>query len=102
MDKPKGLNPLYRKVEQYVKDRGITQEDIIRYNLGYCDSGIYSNRIIIPSYDRDNRLNYFIRSVFDEEKFKYKNPISKNVTIFENQINWKEPITLTEGVFDGK
>ena len=41
------------------------------------------------------------RSVFDEEKFKYKNPpISKNVTIFENQINWKEPITLTEGVFD--
>ena len=26
--------------------------------------------------------------------------ISKNVTIFENQINWKEPITLTEGVFD--
>ena len=102
LDKPKGLNPLYRKVEQYVKDRGITQEDIIRYNLGYCDSGIYSNRIIIPSYDRDNRLNYFIaRSVFDEEKFKYKNPpISKNVTIFENQINWNEPITLCEGVFD--
>ena len=29
LDKPKGLNPLYRKVEQYVKDRGITQEDII-------------------------------------------------------------------------
>ena len=102
LDIPKGLNPLYRKVKQYVEDRGITQEDIIRYNLGYCDSGIYSNRIIIPSYDRDNRLNYFIaRSVFDEEKFKYKNPpISKNVTIFENQINWKEPITLTEGVFD--
>ncbi len=102
LDKPKGLNPLYRKVEQYVKNRGITQEDIIRYNLGYCDSGIYSNRIIIPSYDRDNRLNYFIaRSVYDEEKFKYKNPpISKNVTIFENQINWNEPITLCEGVFD--
>ena len=102
LDKPKGLNPLYRKVEQYVKDRGITQEDIIRYNLGYCDSGIYSNRIIIPSYDRDNRLNYFIaRSVFSEEKFKYKNPpVSKNVTMFENQINWQKPITLCEGVFD--
>ena len=50
----------------------------------------------------DNRLNYFIaRSVYDEEKFKYKNPpVSKNVTIFENQINWDEPIVLTEGVFD--
>ena len=102
LDIPKGINPLYRKVEQYVKNRGITKEDIIRYNIGYCDGGIYNNRIIIPSYDVDNRLNYFIaRSVYEEEKFKYKNPpVSKNVTIFENQINWKEPITLTEGVFD--
>jgi DNA primase len=100
--KPKGLNPLYRKVVQYAKDRGLTKEDIIRYNIGYCDTGMYSNRIIIPSYDGDNRLNYFIaRSVFSEEKFKYKNPpVSKNVTIFENQINWNEPITLCEGVFD--
>ena len=100
--KPKGLNPLYKKVVQYAKDRGITKEDIIRYNIGYCDGGIYTNRIIIPSYDVDNRLNYFIaRSVFTEEKFKYKNPpVSKNVTIFENQVNWKKPITLCEGVFD--
>ena len=99
---PKGLNPLYRKVMEYVKERGITKEDIIRYNIGYCDGGHYSNRIIIPSYDIDNRLNYFIaRSVYNEEKYKYKNPpVSKNVTIFENQINWEEPITLCEGVFD--
>jgi len=102
LTKPKGLNPLYKKVVQYAKDRGITKEDIIRYNIGYCDSGIYTNRIIIPSYDVDGRLNYFIaRSVYVEEKFKYKNPpVSKNVTIFENQINWKQPITLCEGVFD--
>ena len=102
LTKPKGLNPLYKKVVQYAKDRGITKEDIIRYNIGYCDGGIYTNRIIIPSYDVDNRLNYFIaRSVFAEEKFKYKNPpVSKNVTIFENQVNWKKPITLCEGVFD--
>ena len=99
---PKGLSPLYRKAIQYAKDREITKEDIIRYNIGYCDGGIYNNRIIIPSYDSDNILNYFIaRSVFVEEKFKYKNPpVSKNVTMFENQINWNEPITLCEGVFD--
>lgn len=102
LEKPKGINPLYRKVLQYATDRGITKEDIIRYNIGYCDGGMYSNRIIIPSYDGDNRLNYFIaRSVFSDEKFKYKNPpVSKNVTVFENQINWEEPITLCEGVFD--
>lgn len=100
---PKGkINPVYRKALQYAKERGITKDDIRRYNIGYCDSGHYANRIIIPSYDSDNRLNYFIaRSVFAEEKFKYKNPpVSKNVIIFENQINWNEPITLVEGVFD--
>jgi DNA primase len=102
LKKPKGLNTLYKKVVQYAKDRDISKEDIIKYNIGYCDGGIYNNRIIIPSYNSDGRLNYFIaRSVFTEEKFKYKNPpVSKNVTIFENQINWKKPITLTEGVFD--
>jgi len=100
---PKGkINPVYRKALQYAKERGITKDDIRRYNIGYCDSGHYANRIIIPSYDSDNRLNYFIaRSVFAEEKFKYKNPpVSKDVIMFENQINWKEPITLVEGVFD--
>ena len=99
---PKGINPLFGKVKEYARKRGISEGDIKRYNIGYCDSGHYANRIIIPSYDRDNRLNYFIaRSVFDEEKFKYKNPpVSKNVIMFENQINWNEPITLVEGVFD--
>jgi DNA primase len=99
---PKGLNPTYKKAKHYADSRGITTEDIIRYNIGYVDSGIYSGRIIIPSYDFNNKLNYFIaRSVFEEEKFKYKNPpVSKNVIMFENQINWNEPITLVEGVFD--
>ena len=99
---PKGINPLFGKVKEYARKRGISEGDIKRYNIGYCDSGHYANRIIIPSYDNNNRLNYFIaRSVFDEEKFKYKNPpVSKNVIMFENQINWNEPITLVEGVFD--
>jgi DNA primase len=100
---PEGkINPAYRKALKYAEDRCITKEDITKYNIGYCDGGMYSNRIIIPSYDLDNRLNYFIaRSVHPEEKFKYKNPpVSKNVIMFENQINWNEPITLVEGVFD--
>lgn len=99
---PKGINPTFRKVKHYADIRGITKEDIIRYNIGYCDSGLYNGRIIIPSYDSDNKLNYFIaRSVFEDEPYKYKNPpVSKNVIMFENQINWNEPITIVEGAFD--
>jgi DNA primase len=99
---PKGINPIYKKAKLYLESRGITISDIIKYNIGYCDGGLYNGRVIIPSYDLNNKLNYFIaRSVFEEEKFKYKNPpVSKNVIIFENQINWNEPITIVEGVFD--
>tara|TARA_B100000767_G_scaffold230991_1_gene222253 strand:+ start:43 stop:984 length:942 start_codon:yes stop_codon:yes gene_type:complete len=99
---PDGFNPTFKKVVEYAKQRNLTTEDIRRYNIGYCDGGHYAGRIIIPSYDSDNRINYFIaRSVFPDESFKYKNPpVSKNVIMFENQINWDEPITLVEGVFD--
>jgi DNA primase len=102
LETPKGINPTFRKVKYYADNRGITTEDIIRYNIGYCDSGLYNGRIIIPSYDSDYKLNYFIaRSVFEDEPYKYKNPpVSKNVIMFENQINWNEPITIVEGAFD--
>ena len=95
-------NPIEAHAIKYLKDRGITKKHIIRYNIGFCQKGLYAGRVIIPSYDSFNRLNYFIaRSIFPEEKQKYKNPpVSKDVIVFANQIDWKEPITLCEGVFD--
>lgn len=99
---PTAFNPYYKHALLYLKRRGLTPEDIIRYNIGYATSGLYQNRIIIPSYDDSYKLNYFIaRSFYEDENMKYKNPpISKNTIIFENQINWNLPITICEGVFD--
>ena len=70
--------------------------------MGFCSSGGYSNRVIIPSYDEAARLNYFLaRDIFPNSKFKYKNPpMSKDMIGFEMYINWNEPIVLCEGVFD--
>jgi hypothetical protein len=102
-NKPKGLfNPIYNKAIHYLKERGITIKDIIKYNIGYCENGLYGGRIIIPSYDSDDELNYFVaRSFYEDEPYKYKNPpVSRDVIVFEDMINWNEPITLVEGVFD--
>ncbi len=87
---------------KYVHDRGITDEDIIKHNIGFCKTGLYAGRVIIPSYNENGELNYFIaRTIFDNESFKYKNPpVSKNVLALGNQINWDLPITLVEGIFD--
>ena len=98
----KSEDPIYRNAIHYLKQRGIEGIDILRYSMGYCTSNGYSNRIIIPSYDCEGKLNYFIaRDMFPNSKFKYKNPpMSKDTVCFEMFINWDEPIVLVEGVFD--
>jgi DNA primase len=100
--KPNRTNPYYNQAIHYLSKRGIIQADIVKHNIGYCEDGLYGGRVIIPSYDDNGELNYFVaRSFYEDEPYKYKNPpISRDVIVFENQINWKEPITLVEGVFD--
>jgi DNA primase len=82
-------------------NREIRLEDIVKYNIGYCDSGEYQDKIIIPSYDNHGKLNFFVGRSFYETKFKHKNPkVSKNIIGFELLINWDTPIILCEGAFD--
>ncbi len=81
----------------FLKKRGITEQDIIRYNLGYCSEGPYNNRIIIPSYDSNGKLNYFVGRDFYSSTLKYKNPpIPKDVIGFDLYVNWSLPIILVE------
>ena len=79
----------------------MTDQDFIKYNIGYCLKGEYHGRIIIPSYSEDGVLNYFVGRSFEDSYLKYKNPpVSRDIVSFENLINWNQPIILTEGVFD--
>tara|TARA_R110001592_G_scaffold150123_3_gene375794 strand:- start:1534 stop:2457 length:924 start_codon:yes stop_codon:yes gene_type:complete len=88
-------------VKKYLYDRGLTDYDFIKYQIGYCTSGEYGGRIIIPSYSESNQLNFFIARTYDGNYFKYKNPeASKDIVFFENLINWNTPVILCEGVFD--
>ena len=86
----------------YIKSRNISEEDILKYNIGYCESGPYKNMIIIPSYDENGILNYFTGRSFEKDpKIKYKNPsVSRDIIPFELFINWDLPFILCEGPFD--
>jgi DNA primase len=86
----------------YLKKRGVNEDDIIKYNLGYCESGVYTNRVIVPSYDENGILNYFTARSFEKDNpMKYKNPnSSRNIIPFEFFINWDLPLILCEGPFD--
>ena len=95
-------NIIGRHALAYLKSRNISEEDILKYNIGYCESGPYKNMVIIPSYDADGRLNYFTGRSFEKEpKIKYKNPsVSRDIIPFELFINWDIPFILCEGPFD--
>ena len=88
-------------IKKYLYERGFTDNDFIKYGIGYATSGEYGGRIIIPSYSESNQLNFFVARSYNGDYFKYKNPeVSKDIIIFENFINWNTPIIICEGVFD--
>ena len=96
------FNQLYAL--SYLTDRNINFSLIERFNIGYCTNGEYYNRIIIPSYDKNDTLNYFVGRDYsnNQYKLKYKNPnIPKTDFVFnEKFINWDDNIILVEGPFD--
>lgn len=109
---PEGFIPLtsenskkykFEVAYNYLKKRGITDEMIAYYNIGYTITGQYHDRIIIPSYDEYGDINFFVGRAWDKWKLpKYLNPKAlKNLIIFnENKINWDSTIFLVEGAFD--
>ena len=84
-----------------LRDRKITFEDIIKSNCGFCEYGRYRNKIIIPSYSKEGKVDYFVARAFDDSTHKMDAPIcDKNIIGFESLINWNLPVTLCEGAFD--
>ena len=110
LELPKEYQPLYSSsktsvvaniVRKYLYERGLTDNDFIKYGIGYSTTGEYGGRVIIPSYSESGQLNFFVARTYDNNYFKYKNPeASKDIIFFENLINWTQPIILCEGVFD--
>ena len=97
------LTHYYKQAFNYIKKRNITLDMCKKHNIGFAFSGDYSGRIIIPSYDSEDTLNYFVaRSYIENTKIKYKNPdVQKEIIIFnENLIDWDKEIYLVEGAFD--
>ena len=95
-------SPEFRNAAYYLKKRDIGIHDILKHRIGYCDEGPYSGKIIIPSFDANGVLNYFVgRAYYEDDNFKHKNPqVSKDIVGFELHINWNYPICLVEGAFD--
>lgn len=98
-NKDVGLSSL--PARRYLKERGITRQDILFWKIGYAVSGQYSGRVIIPSFNLDGKVDYFIARTYENDWKRYINPPTPKDIIFnELFIDWSSDVTIVEGVFD--
>jgi len=110
LDLPDGFLPLSTKeiafssmpARKYLKDRSVSNADILKWKIGYCVSGIFKDRIIIPSFNAEGKVNFFIARNYINDWRKYMNPrVAKNKIIFnELYVDFSKEVVITEGVFD--
>ena len=89
--------------KRYLIRRGLLEIDLMRWRILGSPIGEFRRKAIIPSFDEDGKLNYYVaRSIDNLDAFRYKNAkVSKSTVIFnEIDIDWSKPIILVEGVFD--
>jgi hypothetical protein len=88
-----------RPALKYLKDRGVTKSDILKWKIGYCSSGQYENRIIVPSFRDDGYANYFVARTYSKHWKRYLNPPASNNIVFnELYIDWNSDLCIVEGV----
>ena len=90
-----------KRVLNYLQLRGINREQILKWKIGYCDDGRFGGRVIIPSFNNDGNVNYFIARSYVGHQRKYLNPTAEKDIIFNQlSVDWDSPVILVEGVFD--
>lgn len=94
-----GLSSL--PARRYLRERGLSKEDILFWKIGYAVSGEYAGRVIIPSFNLDGNIDYFIARTYENDWKRYLNPPTPKDIIFnELYIDWNSDIIIVEGVFD--
>ncbi len=101
-------NTKHDEAAKYVLGRGLTPTILNRFDIGYTCDGRRRDRIIIPSYDINGELNYYIARSWNKwNAAKYMNPESdveakskQDIIFNEGKINWDSTIYLVEGAFD--
>lgn len=97
-----------KKLLNYLTKRKITQDIIDKFNIGYTqwdgEESSMRSRLVIPSYDESNVLNYWVSRDFTgyEKRVKYKNCTAdkKEIVFQESLINYDADIVLVEGAMD--
>ena len=90
-----------KPILRFLYDRGLTKQDILKWKIGYCPSGEYKERVVVPSFNEDGDINYFIARTYGRDWMKYKNPpASRDIIFNELYVDFDDDLVIVEGVFD--
>jgi hypothetical protein len=98
-------NPLHLEAYEYLKSRKVTNSIIKKDNLGFCIEGYYKDRIVIPSYNLDNKLNFYVTRTFKNnidkhQAYKLPQADKKEIIFNEKNINWNSTVYIVEAYFE--
>ena len=95
-------DPLFKPAYDYLFKRKIFPDIINKFNLQYCVGGKFRNRIVIPSYDNNADINYYVTRSLYNIRNKYINNESDKTQLIFNElfIDWDKDVYLVEGPFD--
>ena len=74
-----------------------------RLRVGVSSEFLFKDRVIFPSFDMSQNLNYFVSRTIDPDvSFKYRNfkGKKKDIVFREIDVDFTKELILTEGVFD--
>lgn len=97
------IDPDIRDCLIYLKKRGVTEEQLWKHKIGYFSSNSLSRRVVFPSFDNNQKLNFYVTRAIDDNAFiKYRNSNAKKTEIIfdEIRLDWNKELIIVEGVFD--
>lgn len=98
-------DPDINAVFKYAIKRGVSKHKLWMLRLGASTEGNFRRTLILPSYDKNGKLNYYTCRKIDiktNNSFKYVNASVPKKDIIFNEINldFSLPLTIVEGPLD--
>jgi DNA primase len=100
-----GVAPLDRvrqRAVTYLEDRGVTKEQMLRYDMRYCYDGTYAGRIVVPCFYKGDIVTFVARDLSGYSSRKYLNPTGNKQSdfLYNYDAIGTDTVVVTEGVFD--
>lgn len=102
LDSKKASGAYSDLAKSYLSSRKISNLDIKRYRIGYCNGGRLSGHLIFPNFGSRGETNYYTTRSFLKSSQPFINPPVDKQEIIGNElfINWSMPIIICESFLD--